>query len=1294
MKQLPFPGFLDESAATPKSKEVESRSDESSSLAESDSTASPSATETYSVGTATQVVQSEGRSPEECSPLCDDEVLEGAAGELDALRVPLIGTSLIEASAGTGKTYAITTLYLRLLLERGLQIQEILVVTYTRAATAELRARIRGRLRQAQMAYQGGISEDEMVAALVCNRIASGHGESDLKAITNAISSFDQASIFSIHSFCQKILLEGAFESGMSFESSFVTEESALIEELCSDYWSSELYFADASKVRYLLRSKRPLTLERIIDVASKSLRHPTVSILPQEGERQELFAEWGRVQGLARRLWEESKEEIITSLTGSDSLNRNKYRIASIKGAWAEGMDRSLAATMVGVAPGFDKFQKFTNEGLAEGCKRGKTPPSHEFFDLCDELEDLNSKLGVYKTDFLVKLATYAREELGARKRALGLQSFDDLLLNVSKALAGDSQSPLALAVRKRFPAALIDEFQDTDPIQYGVFRCIYHASGSVYSLFLIGDPKQAIYGFRGADIFAYMKARSDAGDQRYTLGTNWRSDPCVVEAVNTIFTNRKTPFVFEEIEFRPVTAKPDAVDSLAGDLQGASGVEILFVARESDGRSLSKAWAQKNIPPAVAWSIASLLTGNSQIEGKEVVPGDIAVLVRKNSQARNIQDALRSCNIPSVVEGDASVFETEEAVAVTQLMLAMVEPNNSGRLVAALSSLLFQVTGGQLAAMKNADTEWDAWSRSFRKWYKRWIERGFVQAYREVLGEKQVAKRLLEQVGGERRLTNLYHLGELLQTQSMSAGMGPMALVRWMQRMRSDKRARSDSVGESGQIRLESDSDSVRIVTIHKSKGLEYPIVYCPYLWDGALLSKRDAEAFTFHNPESKNELYLDLGSDEMDAHHDMAAREAYAENLRLLYVAVTRAKHRCYLTWGAFKDSQQSPLGYLLHGPPEVEPSLQGMDTLFAAIAKKDDSVLLAELQGITSRSAGAISVENYTEKKPLWCLRAEESSESLQPRRANRSFFSNSRFSSFSSMMYQSSEEDGDERMRVQADASFIVEEAPRDMESEELVTLASFPKGTRVGLMMHSILETMDFGSTEVAGCIATCEQGLRQYRFDDSLAEGLASSLMEVVQTPLQSPRSGKQFSLSSLRPSSRIDEMEFLFPIQSKKGGVDGRRLSVVLEKTAESLFSKEYLGSIAQLQFVPLQGFMRGFIDLVFCHDELWYLADYKSNFLGEKVSSYQSESLDRAMDAHHYHLQYLVYLVALHRYLRFRLPDYRYESHIGGVYYFFLRGMSPKHSLGTGVFSRLPTEECIEALSSLLGEDKGSE
>ncbi len=1113
--------------------------------------------------------------------------------EFDPQAVSLRGTHLIEASAGTGKTHNITTLYLRLLLEAELAVDQILVVTFTNAATAELRARIRKRTHELLLAMDGTPAlrkSDDDLCRFAAARKELGRTTQDRRLLNAALQGFDQSAVFTIHGFCQRMLQENAFESGIPFDLDVLEDQSLLIEQIVRDFWIRSLYDAPRPFLKYLGSLANPL----------------------------------GHLQRLADLLQTHRDIQVLSEL------------------------------------------------------QRGETPEAVRWQQMqFDCMQDV-------------------RVELKKRKHAMRVHSFDDLLQHTATALRGETGGLLSERIRRRFPAALIDEFQDTDPVQYEIFRRIYHEDGR--PLFLIGDPKQAIYAFRGADVFAYLAARSDAS-QVHTLRRNWRSDPRLITAINHLFGDCDAPFLLRGIPYHRVSAVQ--ADRFVDPQPDRAPFEVLFCTRtgvEGARGLITKTWANKSIAHLIAAEIVRFVASGATIGGRPVTYSDIAVLCRKNKQSRAVQDALRALGVPSALQSESSVFSSNEAEEIGRIIRAIADPGDAPAVRAALVTRILGRTASQLAALQEDEQAWDEWLRKFQDWNGIWRTRGFMTAFRSLLDGEQVVPRLLEWIDGERRLTNVLHLAELLHSAGIEGRLSPDGLIRWFDRMMTDEMASADLAREAAQIRLESDDSAVQLVTIHKSKGLEYPIVYCPFLWDSPLLHKEDQRMPRFHDPDDRYRLKLDLGIPPFDGSVQRAMEESAAENLRLLYVALTRAKHRCTVVWGAFSDGQSSALAYVLHAQPGMAESWKERAARIQTLMKAgDDQAMLDDLKQLVARAEGTIALRTLAREMASPVVPAESAAGSIACRTVERIIDRSWRTASFSSLIRTTSV---GEPASEGVDYDMSGPAPPPEPTNEEPIRLHEFPAGTRVGQFLHHVLEKLD-PADDATVLREQVIQALEYQDLETRWADVVVSSLREILDTPLDP--SGLR--LRDIPETQRLTEMEFLLPVEStasfpdpagedatgcagvQRGcGVLPEHLARVFDQYGRTPIGPKTAARIAQLGFRGLQGFLRGFIDLVFRHDGRWYIADYKSNHLGPDPGAYTPERLWPEMLRHHYTLQYHLYTVALHRYLKHRLPGYEYERDFGGVYYLFLRGMSPDYAAGNGIFADRPPWALVQGLSEV--------
>jgi len=1199
----------------------------------------------------------------------------------DLLESPLEGVNLIEASAGTGKTYTLAGLFLRLALEKGLSVQQILVVTFTEAATAELRDRIRRKLREAMKAFKQGGSKDGFLQALVSRQNNSSGAVGLLK---EAIRDFDKAAIFTIHGFCRRMLQENAFESGSLFDTELVTDQEELKRDIVEDFWRRHLYEASPIFVNYAMANH--FSPDDLLKLLGHWVALPYLKVIPRVEDTDTLGVEqtYRKAFEEVSGMWPSAGEEVTELLFHHESLNRNKYKKSSIP-VWAGLMDGWVGT---GPTPVFFKgFEKFTAGELENSVKKNGVPPVHPFFDACERLKEAQVPLEkAFKSRLLAlegRLFAYARIELERRKRGKNIQSFDDLLTGLKDALEGRDGERLARLLGLKFKAALIDEFQDTDPVQYAIFKKAFGTAKN--GLFLIGDPKQAIYGFRGADIFTYMRAASDAAS-RYTLRENWRSEPALIRAVNTLFENSDRPFVFDGIRFDPVSPaeNPERV-SLTLDGRQDAPFQIWFLDASKvteDGKAILKTTAREMIPAAVAGEISKLIRMGREkkalIDDRPLTAGDIAVLVRKNKEALLIQKALSNLHIPSVLYAGDNLFDAHEALELERVMAAAAEPDNKNHLRAALATDMLGVNGEALQAMGGDAASLEAWVVRFREYHDLWKNRGFIRMFRSLLSKEKVLRRLMSCEAGERRNTNLLHLGEVIHQASVEKKANMAGLLKWLSEQRDgDRPGRVEHP-----LRLESDENAVKMVTTHKSKGLEYPVVFCPFLWDGSTVRKSD-KAFVFHDRLEAMRLTLDLGSEDMDRNRVSAEEEILAENLRLLYVALTRARYRCYLVWGRIKETETSAPAYLFY----PSKSFSGEDVVGAAreyFKKLKDRFLVERLDELAEKAGGAIRFLEMPDGKG----KAYAPTEAEMPALDNRKFFGKidrSRgVSSFSSLtsgrLHEEETADRDTTGWGAADIPLNVQDIDGHRTPFDIF---SFPGGTRAGLFFHDIFEHLDFTESTVSRVKMLVLEKLQAYGFEDHWQETVYGMVKRVLMVPLD-PRS-PDFRLSGIGTRDRLNELEFTFPLKTLSPG----RLRDLFAEAGGGELPENLPETIGRLTFAPIRGFMKGFMDLTFRYEGRYYLVDWKSNVLGKKVEDYGPEGLAMGMEEGLYTLQYLIYTLALDQYLKLRLPGYDYDKHFGGVFYIFIRGVDPAKGPEYGVYRARPSAGMIYTLRDRLIE-----
>jgi len=1198
------------------------------------------------------------------------------AHPLDVFGCPLAGVNLIEASAGTGKTWNICGLYLRLLLEQEREVRDILVVTFTNAATAELRERIRGRIVETLGFLNGevGAAGDPFVPALVSTlegRLERGEMR---RRLDRALLGFDEASIFTIHGFCQRALAGTPFAAGLPFTLELVQGDETLVQEVANDFWRRRVAAGNLSRlmIAHLVESgDEPTYYAGLLKRALAKPLSPQLWPEPVEapGERDELALSEAFRE--AQALWREASAGIVRLLEAAlADLNGVSFKPASIEQARVAW--EAWFATGDPQAPVEDKIKLYRATVLEKGTKKGKTTPVHPFFDAAESLlalkEGIQQRLAAARLGLIRELVEQGGQALREEKRRRRVIGFDDMLWNVHEALTSGRYPWLAAALRSRYPVALIDEFQDTDPLQFAIFRALYMTEGAEAGpVFLVGDPKQAIYSFRNADLHTYLGARRET-DREYTLAENQRSLAGVIDACNGLFGANPRAFMLDGLDYHPVRLGAKPRKPFADASERRAPFQVWLLPKDEAGSPVLRAEALRVCTDTTAAEIARLIregrTGRIGVGERGLRASDIAVLVRSHAQGRRIRQALGALGVGSVELSQASVFHAAEAEEIERILLAVLEPNRDRLLRGALATEVMGFDGPAIAAISADESRLLDTVLRFGEYRELWRERGFGPMFRRFLHDEGVARRALARPDGERRLTNLLHLGELLH-QAQAGLTSPDALLRWLQGRRRDTAAAPDAA----QLRLESDQNLVQIVTIHKSKGLEYPVVFCPYLWDGFRNSRGGQEGIEYHDeagrpvldyrPEAKGDAGI----------KGVRRLEDYAEALRLVYVALTRAVYRCYLFAGiygakngnsvSYGESARSMLNWLACGkdytPGQWQDSKTGIEP--------------AQVEAAWRGLADSVGADFGVGPMPA-IPRTAASEPTADPDRLAAQTpppwvpvgWSMGSFTSLSRAMDAGAEGRDHDAFSAPVGAGQPSATLP---ESDIL----RFPRGASAGICIHHLFERADF--TDPAGWDTAVERALAMQPQGGApfLPAMLKNMLADVLSADL-----GDGLRLSGIGRGQRMSELSFHMPAE----GLDPARLAAVLGGHGYS---------IGALDFRTLSGYLQGAIDLVFRHGDKYYLLDWKSNHLGYAREDYGAAALAEAMTAERYHLQYLLYTAALNRYLARRLPDYDYATHFGGVYYLFVRGVRPAWN-GAGVYFHRPAEPCIAALDALIG------
>ncbi len=1184
--------------------------------------------------------------------------MQGEFQVFDSVRNPLEkGVHLVEASAGTGKTYAIAMLVLRFVAEHGFPIEKILIVTFTKAATEELRGRIRSRLVEGRDLLLGKLNDPDETLLEWAARITDP-GKS-CERLQLALYDIDTAGIFTIHSFCQRTLQEHALESGQLFDLELLANVDHILSEVVDDFW--RLHFYPLSPLPCTILQDRFLNPQMLYESVS-GIGEGAYGIEPDPGNISDLVSELEVSYEEAKIWWQQHNK----TLHGQFIDNREYFNkpIKNEFEEWWQSVEQFFRDTPSRLPIDMEFLTRKSLVTIINGRKVRGDEKKCEFLKhwiLPDqEIAAFMKAASNLILGFRVTLARFLRKEVLARLEKQGNMTFDDLIHRLSGALREKGGRTLKGILSSRYSAVLIDEFQDTDARQWHIFSTLF--GDGHHHLYLIGDPKQAIYRFRGADIHSYFTAR-EAAKFHLTLEKNYRTHPYLVQEVNRLFLSRSRPFSLENMTYHPVICANSVEDGWLqqGTMPLANMVYCQLPDYEGDksGRWTSGKANFRFLQFVVA-EISRLLDGKTPVRIMKsdsetlIRPKDIAILVRTNQQAEDYLSALSAIGIPAVVTSKKSVFQTKECQELHLLLQALVTPTDVTHMKTAMSTSWFGFTGNELMEVWADETLFDGWHSRILRASQRWIEKGFLTMMNRYLIDERVFSILAGQKFAERRIANIQHLLELIQEEETQRNFGPALTLQWLRSMMQESRGKEDT-----ELRLESDAEGICIVTMHGAKGLEFPITFCPGLW---YRSKRLQQEKDFISCHENGREVADLGSEHFERRKELAITEELAEEIRLLYVALTRAKLRCYTMWadvksiGSVGDSFTSALGYLLFPEGRVTQKEQVNSLLNLSCSTSVDHRIVEEI------SCRSLSYhDDNTQDTQLVCRQP--------PTRGRQTDWQMSSYSAMSALSVYAENEGNSPSISSKKD--------------DEPIPVSGLPAGASFGNLIHDSLEEIPFVDNFEGDKNAHLLEVKSNYYATNADAESLRVLLSNIVSTPLWAKgdfaKEKEGFSLRDLEEGKCLKEMPFYFRLD---------RIST--EKINEILKAEP---GFIPLSYRVMQGYLTGFVDLICEYEGKYYILDYKTNYLGELLSDYSLERLTNAMTEHNYGLQYWIYSLVLHRHLSNILPDYGYKHHFGGVMYLFVRGMSPNRC-GSGVFHTLPDEEKLESLSLCMQGGSGND
>ncbi|MGO1971539.1 MAG: UvrD-helicase domain-containing protein [Propionibacteriaceae bacterium] len=1150
------------------------------------------------------------------------------------------GTTVLEASAGTGKTYTIAALAARFIAEGHVTLAEIMMVTFSRAATNELRMRVRERLvaterglAAALRAHANGTEPAAAVGSDTVTQLLADTEPDELgrrrERLARALAEFDEATIATTHEFCQRMLSGLGVLGDVERDQHFVEDLTALTEEVASDLYLQ--HFADAD-------------------------RKPPFPLFPPDPD------------------W--SRDESVPALTLANSVVRSPS---------------------AGLVP---------DPGAADDPVAARQ----------------------------VRYALAVRTEVERRKRLQRLHTYDDMLLRLQSSLADPDHGEAAAArLRRRYRVVLVDEFQDTDPVQWDIVRRAFHGHAR---LILIGDPKQAIYAFRGADVQSYLAAVAESG-RVATLGTNWRSDAALVDALDVLIG--RAALGDPRIVAHPVRAHHQERRLHTNDPADATPVR-LRVRSGADEKPLPPVGrVRPEITADLVDDVTRVLSGGHRISvdddqhdddqrdgGTRVLrPSDVAVLVRSNRRGEEIRSALAAAGVPAVLSGATSVYATDIAQEWLTLLQALEQPHQSQVRKAALTCFV----GWDFVRLATVDDdELTDLTMMIRSWSRIIRDHGVAAALESITARTALTRRILALEGGERVLTDLRHIGQSLHAIRSAGQLAVTGLITWLQERMAEATA---SGADERTRRLETDADAVQVMTVHGSKGLEFSHVYLPDAWDRHVPDDK-GQVLRLHDPTpgGGGDIVLDVGGQRATGRRERLVRsqeEDAGDDLRLLYVGLTRARHQVVTWWAPTRNTTASALHRLLQGPRRegVEPDAgYPVDATPFGCAHLDSA--LFSVESMDAPRAGT----DPDRADPDWATAVDP--ESLDLRRFTRGLDLVWRRTSYSALTAAVHGIDlrgpgvGSEAEPHKEDDEPATDLPPGEATSyvggdfDRPSPMAELPRGAAFGTAVHAIFEEVDPQASDLAAEVLTeTRRSLVRLPGAEFTAEQLAESLLPSLRTPLGPLALGRR--LCDIPADDRLPELDFEFPLAGgdrrpgahgvAPDGVWGPTLARVGDLLRRHLPADDPLAPYPDrlqhplLAAEQLRGFLIGSIDAVLrVRDDdgtpRYLVVDYKTNWLGPltqpdlRLGHYAPPLLAEAMMEAHYPLQALLYGVAVHRFLRWRQTDYAPERHLGGVLYLFVRGMAGADTpvvdgVPCGVFSWLPPAELITDLSTLLAD-----
>jgi len=1197
------------------------------------------------------------------------------------LECQLEGSNLIEASAGTGKTYSIAMLFLKALLEEKVDsVKNILVLTFTKAATSEIKIRIYNNLLKAQKIIQNSdnlnntqASEDTTLIELLAPYLQDK--TNTLKKLSKAIRNFDESAIYTIHGFCNFVLNEYAFSSGSLFAKKIITDQSTLVQDCIMDYWRKYAFYAP----KCALMGLEKLSIEDLYNIYQMKENNPHASLSTNTtqdfADNTKLEEKYNELEDIFLKTKASLKDmtpDALVALLPLNNLDKRKYPENKLLKA-AESLlnffqtDSPLYTKDIDLSD----VELFTaekiNSAYKKNCEQGEL---HKLFYHLQLFAEAYAHFLEIRDAWIIsfesKMIDFVHERLSRYKEERGLMYFSDQLLHLYNAVKNGSED-FREKIGRYYQLVFVDEFQDTDPLQYEIINDLFVGRSAV---FFIGDPKQSIYSFRGADIYAYLKAKDNV-ENTFTMTTNFRSAPSLVESVNYIFTSNfraSMPFAIDRIAYSKTDAACSGENNFFIEHISKKPFKI-WVLDNSDKKPLKTEEYMEIVASKTASEIARILKLSKQGKAfitengwkRPVKPADFAVLCRKSKEVLEIKKFLDYQNIPAIISVSESIFESEEAFETALILTALAEPSNINIIKNLLITELF---GYDLTYLRDKEDseKFVNFSIRFRHYREIFETKGIMACLNHILEKEGLIESIIKTERGQRKITNINQLAEILHKKESESSMSLYELTNWLNSQRAGNMLKE----EEYDLRMETDEKAVNLLTIHKSKGLQFPIVFAPFLLSGSV--NNQFKPFIFHDENRLSRFQITKD----EAAENIYATETLSENLRLAYVALTRAKYLCYTVWARTTNVHTSSLGYLFSGhdffSKETKNYFDTVENIKEPLHNALDPEAFSHIDIIdidadidyNYRWQPAITKEETGEEKLIY----------TPPKIKKLTHWEISSFSALAKQVAQPASSEA-----IYDDEIFLSEDS--DLDKQLTYTMADLPKGANTGNAMHKILEKLDLNTCSSEKSKKWINEILQKYSIDTKFNKAILENINNLKNKILDK---NADLRLKNIPSADTLHEMEFYFPAHN----INLHDISTVFTQQAGgNKLENKIAESLKGDPDIQSTGFMKGYVDFIFRHKNKYYIIDWKTNYLGSTASDYSYDFLVDAICDSLYFLQYHIYIVALILHLRQYIPDLSYDEHFGGVYYIFLRGLNDNEHNQNGIFYHKPSEQTIANL-----------